>query len=259
MGNTLRLTLLISALAGVGGTGVGALIAAAIDVMLRRQRKHTYLEHFLRWAMSFSSGLMIAIICFDLLPESFEFGNVVVGLTAAVVGCMTMIGAEKTEKETDKNKKKFHPSKGLQYTRTGVLIAIGIAMHNFPEGLVVGSGFSIVTEYGIGLGVIIALHDIPEGMALAVPLLQGKMNPFKVVVIAMLTGVPTIVGAIIGWIIGSISPYCISVCLGFAGGAMAYVVVGQLIPLCFEGKAVKGTVFMTLLGLLMGVIISTAL
>lgn len=257
MDNTFVLTVLISAVAGIGGTGLGAAMAGIINSILKKKSKHNYLEHFLRWAMSASSGLMLAIICFDLLPESFEFGNVVVGLTTAVVGCLMMTMVEKIEDKT--NNQKTVISNKREYLKIGMLISIGIAMHNFPEGLVVGSGVSIIPSYGMGLGIIIALHDIPEGIALAVPLLQGKMHTIKVIGVAMLTGIPTILGGLTGWIISNISPYCISVCLGFAAGAMAYVVVGQLIPLCFEGKAVKGTVLMTLVGLFFGIIISTLL
>jgi len=254
--NRLLSSMLASALAGMGGTGTGAAIAAAINALLQGKRAGRYIQHFIRWSMSFSSGLMLAVVCFDLLPQSFRFVCLVYGLLSAIVGTLLIPLYEACSsciKRNNSNKMQYAKK---HYYSTGMMIALGIAIHNFPEGLVVGSGFSIVRSYGIGISIIIALHDIPEGTAMAVPLLSGGSAPKKVILLSMLTGMPTIIGAVVGWIITGISPFWIGLCLGFAAGAMTYVVLGQLVPLCFNGKPVKGTVFFAITGFFIGILLS---
>ena len=62
--------------------------------------------------------------------------------------------------------KKFNQKRELQTNnllKTGIIVSIGLAIHNFPEGLAIGSGFEASTKLGIGLAIAICLHDIPEG------------------------------------------------------------------------------------------------
>jgi ZIP family zinc transporter len=82
------------------------------------------------------------------------------------------------------------------------LIGIGIALHNFPEGLAIGVGFTSFQNFGVGLSLIIALHDIPEGIAMATPMRMGGINPIKIVLAALLAGVPTGIGALMGYLTG---------------------------------------------------------
>lgn len=71
----------------------------------------------------------------------------------------------------------------------------------------------------------------------------------------MLVGIPTVVGAMLGWFIGGISTNFIGICLGFAGGAMIYIVIGQLFPISFKERYAKGTVSMILFGFFLGLLI----
>jgi len=114
--------------------------------------------------------------------------------------------------------------------KTGIIVSIGLAIHNFPEGLAIGSGFEASMRLGIGLAIAICLHDIPEGISMAVPMKNGGMSKTKVIFYVILSGITTGVGAFFGAIIGSISQTVIAVCLSFAAGAMLYIVSGELIP-----------------------------
>ena len=108
--------------------------------------------------------------------------------------------------------------------KTGIIVSIGLAIHNFPEGLAIGSGFEASIKLGLSLAIAICLHDIPEGISMAVPMKNGGMSARKVIFYVVLSGITTGIGAFFGVIIGSISEQIISLCLSFAAGAMLYIV-----------------------------------
>lgn len=112
----------------------------------------------------------------------------------------------------------------------GIIVSIGLAIHNFPEGLAIGSGFGASMKLGISLAIAICLHDIPEGISMAVPMKNGGMKWTKVLFYVVLSGITTGIGAFFGAIVGTISQEIIATCLSFAAGAMLYIVSGELIP-----------------------------
>ena len=114
--------------------------------------------------------------------------------------------------------------------QTGIAVSIGLAIHNFPEGLAIGSGCDASIQLGVSLALAIAIHDIPEGISMAVPMKNGGMSARKVVHFVVLSGFTTGVGAFLGAVIGNISEQVIATCLAFAAGAMLYIVSGELIP-----------------------------
>lgn len=215
--NRFVISIIVGISAGIIGTGIGG----AFAFILRQPSRRT-----LGMLMGFSSGLMLAVVCFDLLPTAFEISSLSSGITGIIVGVVLIIICE------DIISSQTHVVLGKQggYMRSGILIGIGIALHNFPEGLAIGSGFTAAQSYGLGLSILIAIHDVPEGMAMATPLIAAGVSSKKIFLYTILAGVPTGIGALIGYIIGGISPTLIGVCLGFAGGAMVYITCGELIP-----------------------------
>ena len=114
--------------------------------------------------------------------------------------------------------------KGNDLLKTGIIVSIGLAIHNFPEGLAIGSGFEASIKLGLGLAIAICLHDIPEGISMAVPMKNGGMKKLQVLYYVILSGITTGIGAFFGAIIGTISEQIIAICLSFAAGAMLYIV-----------------------------------
>ena len=101
----------------------------------------------------------------------------------------------------------------------------------------------------------VTLHNIPEGMAVSVPLISGGMGKTKAVLITALSGVPTIVGALLGYLIGEIGPMGLALSLGFASGAMLYVVFGEILPQAILMYHSKLPAFSAIAGILVGVLI----
>ena len=139
--DNLMISTVIGALAGILGTGLGGVIAFFINNPSKR---------WLSTILSISAGLMLGVVCFDLLPRSFELGSFGVGLLGTLIGVISMaILQEVLSKHTDKNVVRARSKK---HSQTGILIGIGIALHNFPEGLAIGVGFTSLQSFGLGKG-----------------------------------------------------------------------------------------------------------
>lgn len=207
-------TTLLGLFFGTFGTTLGGIIGVVI-------KKNS--NKFLSFILAFASGLMMAVICFDLIPEALEISflsNVIIGI---ILGIATMIFCDLLVEKKFKNNSRFVKDKN-RLLKTGIIVSIGLAIHNFPEGLAIGSGFESSMKLGLSLALAICLHDIPEGISMAVPMKNGGMKISKVNFYVVLSGITTGIGAFFGAIIGSISKEIISICLSFAAGAMLYIV-----------------------------------
>ena len=140
-------------------------------------------------------------------------------------------------------------------------MAAAIALHNVPEGMVIGSSFARMSSQilnnrgGLTMAMVIGLHNIPEGMAVAVPLISGGMSKWRSVGVTALSGAPTILGAALGFLIGAISPTALVISLSVASGAMLYVVFGELLPESILMWKSKLPAALVILGILTGLII----
>ena len=105
------------------------------------------------------------------------------------------------------------------------------------------------------MAVVIGLHNIPEGMTVAVPLIAGGVPRPRAVLVTALSGAPTILGALLGYALGSIGPLALCLAMSFAAGAMLYVVFGELIPEAFLMWRSKTPAFAILIGMVVGLIV----
>ena len=155
-------------------------------------------------------------------------------------------------------KEKCKNIKGKQTSilKTGIIIGIGLAIHNFPEGLAIGSGFGVSTALGITLALTIAFHDIPEGISMALPMKTGGISTWKVIFYTFLSGVTTGIGAGVGKLIGDISSSLIGISLGFAAGAMLYIVSMELIPESKKMYSGRIASIGNIVGILIGLFVS---
>lgn len=219
MNRTLAITI-IGFISGMVGTGLGG----AMVFFLKNPGKR-----FMGTLLGFTGGIMLAVVCFDLMPHAFDIGGIVIGFAGILLGIAAVFFADAIMPEIPEIR---NISAGFDksFIKSGILLGLGIALHNFPEGLAIGSGFSAGESMGLSIALIIALHDMPEGIAMAVPLRIGGYNRLKIVFYTILAGIPTGIGALIGALLGDISPVFVSLCMGFAGGAMLYITCGELIP-----------------------------
>ncbi len=213
-------TTLLGLFFGTFGTTLGGILG----VVIKKQS-----NKFLSFILALASGLMMAVICFDLIPEALEISNILEVVIGVILGIIAMIFCDLLVDKKFSGKVQVH-NKQSKLLKTGMIVSIGLAIHNFPEGLAIGSGFESSLKLGLSLAIAICLHDVPEGISMSIPMKNGGMNPFKVIFYVILSGVTTGIGAFFGAIVGSISEQVISICLSFAAGAMLYIVSGELIP-----------------------------
>jgi ZIP family zinc transporter len=198
---------------------------------------------------------MTAVVCFELIPEAFEMGGmapVLTGITSGIVVIILIEGWISKSGVISKNQKG-----NARLLRAGILMAIALSLHNFPEGFAVGSGFEASLSLGIAITLVIVIHDIPEGIAMALPLRVGGYSRRKAFGLTFLSGTPMGLGALFGAILGGISKQWIAGCLGFSGGAMLYVVFGELVPeskrLYFGRLSSVGNIIGILCGMLVSI------
>lgn len=137
---------------GTFGTTLGGIIGLVIKKSSNK---------FLSFILSFASGLMMAVICFDLIPEALGISNIFNIILGILVGIIAMIFCDLLVEKKFSNKR-FEGEKNI-LLKTGIIVSIGLAIHNFPEGLAIGSGFEASLKLGLSLALAICLHDIPEG------------------------------------------------------------------------------------------------
>ena len=113
--------------------------------------------------------------------------------------------------------------------RTGLLICLSIALHNLPEGIAMGVGFAGHNSLGYLIAFAILLHNIPEGIGIGVPLRKSGASFFKIVILTLMTGLITPLGAMIGWEVGAISPWFLGFGMGIAAGAMVFIAFTKLL------------------------------
>ena len=233
--------------AGILGTGLGGLSIA----FLGRPR-----QSFLGFLLAFSSGIMIAVVFQDLIPEALELGTVGSTLIGLLLGIVILAIINKYLPHTHKasQRRGYSPGRQNRFIRTGILLGLGIAMHNLPEGLAIGAGYAASEELGLGLAAALAFHNIPEGMAMAGPMVAGGLSKKEVVIWTALAGLPMGIGAFIGSVFGSLSPFILSTALGFAAGAMVYLVFHELLPEAQKMNCPRVTASGAVIGILIGLL-----
>ena len=254
---------LFSAIAGICGTGLGGLACA---LLLKKSS-----DNMTCWMLSFAAGVMVSIVCFGLIPEAIELTNTAIPISGLVLGIIIIMMLNRIfDKITLKRKEHlkihstpeelFHESdiikENAKMLRSGILILIAISLHNIPEGIAIGAGGSHNFRLGLLLAIMIALHNIPEGMAIAAPLLSGGINRWKVILLTAMSGAPTFLGGIIGILIGNISDLAVAMSLSAAGGAMLYVVFGEIIPQSIIMTKNRTSSIIALFGIIVGLIVT---
>ena len=271
---------LVTLISGAGGTGLGGLIGA----LFKSESNRT-----ISLLLAFAGGVMTAMVCFDLLAEAEEAASQVtehgvllvilaVALGVAVVYLLNHLIDRKTRKEVSHtadadhpethddidelvhadhlNMHKRHHDSKLSLFVAGVVMACAIALHNIPEGMTIGASFAVSSDLMWGTGMIMAvligLHNIPEGMAVAVPLISGGTGRVRATLLTAACGLPTVLGAWLGFWLGDIGPLGLTMSLGFASGAMLYVVFGEIMPESYLIYRSKLPAFAVMVGLALG-------
>jgi ZIP family zinc transporter len=223
------IALLLTVVAGLS-TGIGSAIAYFI-----KTPKMVYLS----FSLGLSAGVMIYVSFMELLPSAVDvlgdaMGVFVFFIGIAFIGVIDMVIPEMENPHDFKEVPDTVKEKVLM--RTGVLTAVAIGVHNFPEGLATFGMALTDVKLGVLIAVAVAIHNIPEGISVSVPIFYATQNRKKAAVYSLLSGMAEPVGAVIGFIVllPFLSEGLLASLLAFVGGIMVYISVDELLPLAHQ-------------------------
>ena len=210
--------------------------------------------------LGFAAGVMIAATFFSLLSPAIEMAEsldmipwLVVSLAFLGGGLLLFIGDKVFDFLMRKNATKQEEKSKL---KRSIMLISSITLHNIPEGMAIGVAFGSVA-YGIEgatlmaavmLAIGIGIQNFPEGSAVALPLRREGMSRSKAFLLGNLSGIVEPISAVIGAILVLKMQILLPILLAFAGGAMIYVVVQELIPESHSNKKKNLMALFTLIG-----------
>jgi len=249
--NAILNAFLLSLVASLG-TGLGGLVA-----VIRKPGKRSF-----GFLMGITAGVMITLSFLEMVNEAWKlkgFWTATIGFGAGAFFMLLIdiliphirFGEMETQEveRSEKQEMEFRSFPGRHryghahtHTRiedprlfkTGILLAIGITIHNLPEGLAVGAGYMHAPKFGMFIALAIMLHNIPEGIATALPLCKsgvGKWNSFR---IALFSGLVEPIGALAAAVLLKYFLILVPAALAFAGGVMMFITLDELIPAARE-------------------------
>jgi ZIP family zinc transporter len=253
--------MLLTVLAGLS-TGIGSTIAFFI-----RRPKYSYLSFLL----GLSAGVMVYISFIELLGTSIADVGFLQANIAFFVGIAFFAAIDilipHTYEEESADDPRFgaaensisNPGSTLapsasSLRRGSIFIAIGIAIHNFPEGMVTfTSAATGDVSLGIVIAVAVAIHNIPEGIAVSVPIFYSTGSRRRAFAYSFLSGVAEPVGALIGYLLlmPFLTPTVLSTTLAFVAGIMVYISLDEILPMAHR----YGREHLVILGVVAGMAI----
>ncbi|MGI5921807.1 MAG: ZIP family metal transporter [Syntrophomonadaceae bacterium] len=184
--------------------------------------KKNWSNRGLGFFLGLASGVMVAVVAFDMLPSALLFPGYPKALVGFASGMVLLWLVDYFVFDHAQGKESLL---GLGY-----LIMLGIALHDLPEGMAIALGGEMKDRTGMVIALAIGIHNIPEGMAIAAPLIMGGMKRISIILKVSLLGLITPLGTVVGLAAVSIVPGLLPFLLGFASGIMIYLVIYQLWP-----------------------------
>lgn len=230
---TILFAFLLTLFAGLS-TGIGSLIA------LVAKRTNT---NFLSFSLGLSAGVMIYVSFMEMLPTSIEllsneFGNktgmlyMILGLFGgiALIAFIDFLVPESANPHEIHGVEEMNKNNRLKHT--GIITAITIAIHNFPEGIATFMSALNSLEIAIPITVAIAIHNIPEGIAVAVPIYHATGSRKKAFWLSFSSGLAEPLGALIAFLflLPFWNPVLDALILSIVAGIMIFISLDELLP-----------------------------
>jgi zinc transporter, ZIP family len=222
----------------------GPLLGSLIGILIKPTKK------VVSFSLGLAAGVMLAISFLQLIPASLKLGVIWISVVGFIDGFLLVM-------VMDLLLPHIHRSTGVidgksKMKRTAILITVGIALHNLPEGFAIASGMVSTLKLGLLIAVGIAFHDIPEAIASTVPMYAATRNRTKSFLISCLTAIPTLIGFLIGYFLfKNISAPILALIMSTTAGIMVYLTLDELVPTSKE----QGHNHFASIGMMMGIIL----
>jgi ZIP family zinc transporter len=227
------LAFVMTAIAGLS-TGIGSLIA-----LLAKQTNTS----FLCASLGFSAGVMLYVSFMEMMPSANEELTAMFGektgtlyLILAFFGGILLINLIDFLIPESVNPHEIHGveemDNKISLKRTGIVVALSIAIHNFPEGIATFTSALGSLDIAIPIMLAIAIHNIPEGIAVAVPIYHSTGSRRKAFWYSFLSGLAEPFGALIAFVflLQFWNPALNGVVLAVVSGIMVFISIDELLP-----------------------------
>lgn len=215
--------LLITSIAGLSTT-----IGSLIGLIFKREN-----SKFMSAVLGFTAGVMIGISFFELLPTGFQELGFLKASIAFIVGFVFIFLLDTfIPHEYIGQKEKLNDSTDKKLLRTGLFVALGIAIHNFPEGMASFYSSMVDVKLGIAIAIAIAIHNIPEGIAVSAPIYKATGSRKKAFLWSFLSGVVEPIGALLTALVllPFLNPQVLGYLLSGIAGLMVFISIDELLP-----------------------------
>jgi ZIP family zinc transporter len=228
-------------------TGLGVLPFAFMRNMSERWRGIT---------AAVAGGMMISASVFSLADQALHRGSV----WEAVLGMLAGTGFFNLVAHRVENNNWHIGNLSEADSRQAVLIIVAMFIHSIPEGVAIGVGYATgELRFGLLLALAIAVHNIPEGITVTLPLHAKGVSLWACAGYAILTSMPQPLLAVPSFLLVSVFKLLLPAGLGFAGGAMIYLVASELIPESLSGCSKEETAWGMMVGLVLMLLITSGL
>lgn len=230
------------------GLALAAGLSTAIGglVVLKRREPGPL---FLAAALGFSAGVMLWVSFLEILPESVnDLGEI--SATLAFFGGVILIGfidrlvPEPVNPHEDHGGERAEASASA-FKKMGVMMAVAIGIHNFPEGFATFLSGMGSLQIAIPVAVAIGIHNIPEGIAVAIPIWQATGSRWKGFYWAAITGLAEPLGALVGFalLMPFMGPVTMGIAYGMIAGIMVFISLDELLPAAVSTGRHHGAVY----------------
>ena len=240
------MTALYFSIASFVSTTIGGLLALRLRTRLR-------------YVMGFTSGVLVALVAFDLLPEIFHLTHAqaidpVIPMVALMVGYLAFYAVEKMalihhshESETGETLT-THPQVGL-------LSALALSGHSFLDGVGIGLGFQVSTAAGIIVAIAVIAHDMSDGLNTVTLMLVNQNTRKRALAMLALDAIAPVLGTLSTFLF-TIHGIALPIYLGFFAGFLLYIGASDILPAAHSKESSAGTVLLTFIGALFAFIVT---
>jgi ZIP family zinc transporter len=245
--STVALALLLATLAGLSTT-----VGSALAVMIRDPGRR-----FMALSLGFAAGVMILVSFVELLPKGMEVLGFGWGMVAFFAGLGAMFLLDEAVPHSYEG---VADSAGAgnesRLLRLGLFVALGIGIHNLPEGM--ATFVATLADPGVGsaIAIAIAMHNIPEGLAVAAPVYAATRSKKKAFLWSFLSGVAEPVGAGLAavFLLPILTDAVLAAVLAGVAGLMVFISLDELLPAAQE----HGEQHLAIVGAIAGMIVMAA-
>jgi zinc transporter, ZIP family len=201
--------------------------------------------------LSFAAAILLAVSFMELLPEAVHEAGIILTLVGVVLGVFLF----------HKIIPHIHLStKGDPIKTSSLLIFTGVALHNLPAGILLGSSILASSEVAMALAIALIVHNLPEGMLVSASYYKATNSRLKALGLGLAIMAPLVIGFLLSFfLLQNVSEVVLGFMMALAAGIIIYISVDELIPAISQKVSKHKTIFSFILGVLFVIVMEALL